>query len=224
MSGYIFWLTLGCSSTDDVQEQSSASPNQELEASSGPEKSSRARENVVPSNGSNPANSDAQSALVDVILQSYSVGPQLGAKGKLIRVVREITGLGIKDGKALVESAPALIRKGVTPFEAAEIKQKLEARGATVVLKQVGESADLKQAGDESKASVKVVLQAYPPKDKVKVISVIRELTGGGLLESKKLSERCPVVLFERATSSEAENAKQKLEALGATVIVQSID
>ena len=133
--------------------------------------------------------------------------------------MREDTGLGIKDGKTLVESAPALIRKGVTSSEAAEIKLKLEAHGATVVLKPVV-TAQSTKSEDESKAR----LQAYPPKDKVKVISAVRQLTGAGLLESKRLVDLVPVVLFEKTTPSKSENAKQKLEALGATVSIQSLD
>ena len=49
--------------------------------------------------------------------------------------MREITGLGIKDGKALVESAPSVILNGVSRVEAAALRQKLEFVGANVVMR-----------------------------------------------------------------------------------------
>ena len=56
-------------------------------------------------------------------------------KIKVIKAVREITGLGLKEAKALVESAPANVKEGVAKDEAEEIKSSLEAEGATVELK-----------------------------------------------------------------------------------------
>ena len=54
----------------------------------------------------------------------------------VIKVVRElVSGLGLKEAKELVESAPAAIKKGVTKEEAAEAKKKLEEVGATVEIK-----------------------------------------------------------------------------------------
>ena len=53
-------------------------------------------------------------------------------KISVIKAVRELTTLGLKESKDLVESAPAAVREGVNKDEAATIKQKLEAAGATV--------------------------------------------------------------------------------------------
>ncbi|VOF14867.1 50S ribosomal protein L7/L12 [Streptococcus pneumoniae] len=53
----------------------------------------------------------------------------------VIKVVREITGLGLKEAKELVDGAPALIKEGVATAEAEEIKAKLEEAGASVTLK-----------------------------------------------------------------------------------------
>ena len=53
-------------------------------------------------------------------------------KIKVIKVVREITGLGLKDAKALVDSAPSKIKEGVSKEEAEKIKAKLEEVGAEV--------------------------------------------------------------------------------------------
>ncbi len=56
-------------------------------------------------------------------------------KVKVIKVVREITGLGLKEAKDAVEGAPKVIKEGVSKDEAEEIKKKLEEVGAKVTLK-----------------------------------------------------------------------------------------
>ena len=58
-----------------------------------------------------------------------------GNKIPVIKVVREITGLGLKDAKALVDGAPKEIKTGVAKADAEEMKKKFEAAGATVELK-----------------------------------------------------------------------------------------
>ncbi|MCW5647447.1 MAG: 50S ribosomal protein L7/L12 [Sphingopyxis sp.] len=58
-----------------------------------------------------------------------------GNKINVIKEVRAITGLGLGEAKALVESAPKAIKEGVNKAEAEELKKKLEAAGATVELK-----------------------------------------------------------------------------------------
>jgi large subunit ribosomal protein L7/L12 len=66
----------------------------------------------------------------DVILKSP------GAKKiNVIKVVREITGLGLKEAKALVDNAPSPVKEGVSKEEAEEIKKKLEEAGAEVEVK-----------------------------------------------------------------------------------------
>ena len=57
------------------------------------------------------------------------------AKVKVIIVDREVTGLGLKEAKALVDEAPKVIKEGASKAEAEEIKTKLEAEGAEVNLK-----------------------------------------------------------------------------------------
>ena len=54
---------------------------------------------------------------------------------KVIKVVREITGLGLKEAKELVDGAPKVVKEGASKAEAEEIKTKLEAEGAEVNLK-----------------------------------------------------------------------------------------
>ena len=61
---------------------------------------------------------------------------EVGAnKVKVIKVVREITGLGLKDAKDLVDGAPKMIKEGASKAEAEEIKAKVEEQGAKVTLK-----------------------------------------------------------------------------------------
>ena len=57
------------------------------------------------------------------------------SKVKVIKVVREITGLGLKEAKELVDGAPKTLKEGVSKAEAEEIKAKLEAEGAEVSMK-----------------------------------------------------------------------------------------
>ena len=66
----------------------------------------------------------------DVVLTSFG-----DAKMAVIKAVKEITGLGLKESKELVESAPKAIKEGVSKADAEEIKTKLEAAGASVELK-----------------------------------------------------------------------------------------
>ena len=57
------------------------------------------------------------------------------SKVKVIKVVREVTGLGLKEAKALVDEAPKVIKEAASKAEAEDIKAKLEAEGAEVNLK-----------------------------------------------------------------------------------------
>jgi len=60
------------------------------------------------------------------------VGPN---KVKVIKVVREVTGLGLKEAKAVVDGAPKVVKEAVSKAEAEDLKTKLEAEGAKVTLK-----------------------------------------------------------------------------------------
>ena len=60
------------------------------------------------------------------------VGPN---KVKVIKVVREVTGLGLKEAKEVVDGAPKVIKEGASKDEAEDIKTKVEAEGAKVTLK-----------------------------------------------------------------------------------------
>ena len=62
--------------------------------------------------------------------------PEVGAeKVKVIKVVREVTGLGLKEAKDVVDGAPKVVKEGASKEEAEDIKKKLEEVGAKVTLK-----------------------------------------------------------------------------------------
>ena len=66
----------------------------------------------------------------DVILKSPG-----GAKLQIVKLVKELTGLGLKEAKAVVDSAPAPVKEGVSKDEAESLKTQLEEAGAEVELK-----------------------------------------------------------------------------------------
>ena len=85
---------------------------------------------VVAAAGGDAAGGAAEKDEFDV--ESTEVG---AAKVKVIKVVREVTGLGLKEAKEVVDGAPKVVKEGATKEEAEEIKEKLEAEGAKVTLK-----------------------------------------------------------------------------------------
>ena len=76
--------------------------------------------------------SDAGAAKDSFDVELTSAGDK---KVAVIKVVREITGEGLKEAKAIVDGAPSVIKEGVAAAEAEEIKAKLEEAGASVTLK-----------------------------------------------------------------------------------------
>lgn len=72
----------------------------------------------------------AEKSEFDVVLKGAGA-----SKINVIKAVREATGLGLKEAKALVDGAPAPVKEGVSKADAEDLKGKLEAAGATVELK-----------------------------------------------------------------------------------------
>ena len=77
-----------------------------------------------------PAEAAAEQTEFDVELTSF--GQQ---KVKVIKAIREITGLGLREAKEFVEAAPKIIKEGVSIEEAEALKAKLEEQGAAITLK-----------------------------------------------------------------------------------------
>ena len=85
---------------------------------------------VVAAAGGDGAAAGEEKTEFDVELTE--VGPN---KVKVIKVVREVTGLGLKEAKAVVDGAPKVVKEGASKAEAEDIKTKLEAEGAKITLK-----------------------------------------------------------------------------------------
>ena len=85
---------------------------------------------VVAAAGAGAAEEAEEKTEFDVELTE--VGPN---KVKVIKVVREATGLGLKEAKEVVDGAPKVVKEGASKTEAEELKTKLEAEGAKVTLK-----------------------------------------------------------------------------------------
>ena len=85
---------------------------------------------VVAAAGADEAGAAEEKDEFDVELVSAG-----SSKVKVIKVVREITGLGLKEAKELVDGAPKVVKDGASKAEAEEIKAKLEGEGAEVNLK-----------------------------------------------------------------------------------------
>jgi large subunit ribosomal protein L7/L12 len=85
---------------------------------------------AAPAAGAAPEEAAEEKTAFDVVLTSF--GDQ---KIQVIKVVRALTGLGLKEAKDVVEGAPKAIKEGVNKDEAEEAKKQLEGAGATVELK-----------------------------------------------------------------------------------------
>lgn len=79
-----------------------------------------------------PAAAAEEEEKTEFNVELTDVGPN---KVKVIKVVREATGLGLKEAKDLVDAAPKMVKEGANKAEAEDIKAKLEAEGAKVTLK-----------------------------------------------------------------------------------------
>ncbi|NQU19389.1 50S ribosomal protein L7/L12 [bacterium] len=85
---------------------------------------------VMPQAGAGGAAAEEEKSIFDVVLTSIG-----SSKIQVIKEVRTLTSLGLKEAKDLVDSAPKAVKEGVPKEEAEEMKKKLEATGATVELK-----------------------------------------------------------------------------------------
>ena len=87
---------------------------------------------VVAAAGGDGAGAAEAEEKTEFDVELTEVGPN---KVKVIKVVREATGLGLKEAKEVVDGAPKVVKEGVSKAEAEEMKTKLEAEGAKVTLK-----------------------------------------------------------------------------------------
>ena len=85
---------------------------------------------AMPTGGGDAGDADEEKSEFDVVLTAVGA-----SKINVIKEVRAITGLGLKEAKDLVEAAPKAVKEGIAKDEAEEIKGKLEEAGATVEVK-----------------------------------------------------------------------------------------
>jgi large subunit ribosomal protein L7/L12 len=85
---------------------------------------------AAPAGGGDGAAAEEEKSAFDVVLTAAG-----GQKIQVIKVVRAITGLGLKEAKELVDSAPNAVKEGVAQDEADQLKAQLEEAGATVEVK-----------------------------------------------------------------------------------------
>ncbi len=111
--------------------------------------------------------------------------------------------------------------KGLTVLELSELVHAVEDEFGVSAAAAVAVAAPAEGgAAAEEKTEFDVVLKAAGP-EKIKVIKVVREVTGLGLKEAKELVDNAPKTLKEAVSKDEAEEIKKKLEEVGAKVTVK---
>lgn len=112
--------------------------------------------------------------------------------------------------------------KGLSVLELNELVKALEEEfGVSAAAGVVVAAAGAGAAAEEEKTEFDVELTEVPAASKIKVIKVVREVTGLGLKEAKELVEAAPKVVKEAAAKADAEELKKKLEEVGAKVTLK---
>ena len=184
-----------------------------------------------PSTGANTYTSPASSTIAsagneyDVILSSIGT-----RKLDVISIIRQILGLGLKDAKDFVESAPITVASQVSKADADDIKSKLSAAGAVVTITNLtdlntGTGAKTSTGAGTSTfsgladAKYDVVLTSIGTK-KLNVIKALKEALSLGLVDAKNIAEHTPKKLKTGVSFGEAHALKARLDAEGANVTV----
>lgn len=120
--------------------------------------------------------------------------------------------------------------KSLTLMEAAELVSEIEetfgvdasaAVSAGAMMAPMAAGGAAPEEAVEEKTSFEVIIEAVPDDKRVAVLKVIRSLTSLGLREAKELTSGLPKTMNDAASKEEAEEAKQKLQEVGATVKIQ---
>ena len=187
---------------------------------------------AAPAAGGDGAAAEEEKDSFDVVLTGAG-----DKKIQVIKVVRAITGLGLKEAKDLVDSAPGAVKEGAAKEEAESIKAQLEEAGASVELKKKIEDewgitaaapVAVAAAGGgggapaeaEEKTAFDVVLTGAG-QQKIQVIKVVRAITGLGLKEAKDLVDSAPNAVKEGVARDEADSIKTQFEEAGASVEIK---
>ena len=108
--------------------------------------------------------------------------------------------------------------KGLTVLELSELVHALEEEFGVSAAAMAAPAAGAAAPAAEEKTEFDVVLAGFDAAQKIKVIKVVREITGLGLAEAKALVDGAPKAVLEKAKKEDAEKAKSQLEEAGATV------
>ena len=121
------------------------------------------------------------------------------------------------------EKITALIEdvKGLTVLELSELVHALEEEFGVSAAAMAAPAAGAAAAPVEEKTEFDVILAGFDAAAKIKVIKVVREITGLGLAEAKAVVEGAPKALKEAVSKDEAEELKKKLEENGAKVEIK---
>ena len=111
--------------------------------------------------------------------------------------------------------------KGLTVLELSELVHALEEEFGVSAAAMAAPAAGAAAPAAEEKTEFDVVLAGFDAAQKIKVIKVVREITGLGLKEAKDLVEGCPKNVKEGISKEDAEKLKEQLVAAGATVEIK---
>lgn len=144
------------------------------------------------------------------------------AKLKVIKEVKNLLGLGLKEAKKLVDNAPINIKENISKAEAEFIKSKLEGVGAEVEINYCSNTSSLlyvtkKNLHVTEKTEFDVLLKSAGTA-KLKVVREVKNLLGLGLKESQELVDSAPGNIKEGISEDEAKSIKAALEEAGAEV------
>lgn len=144
----------------------------------------------------------------DLVLKDC--GPR---KIMVIKLLRELTGLGLKEAKDMAESPGSTVKAGLERAEAARIERQLVDVGALVELRPRAVEASV----DDGPALVDVFLHSFGS-NKIQVIKEVRSLTGLGLKETKDLVEAAPRLIKANVDREVARRFQHQLTEVGAVV------
>lgn len=150
----------------------------------------------------------AKTALYDAVLVTEG-----DSKIQAVKVVRDVTELGLSDALNVVKSVPKTVKAGVTKEEGEKIIKAFEPNHAKVELRDAKGIVVVK-SGETPVVLGTFTLLLKSFKNKIQTIAVVRDLTGLGLADAKKLVESAPVTLKDGMTNEEAQKYKRKLEAV----------
>ncbi|MHB8879583.1 MAG: ribosomal protein L7/L12 [Myxococcaceae bacterium] len=152
-------------------------------------------------------------------LHSFAVRLEAAGPNKIqvIKIVREATGLGLKETKDLVEAAPKIILAGRDMPEAELLVKRLLAAGASASV--LGSPGMPRPPEPQPTRGYSVSLTSFGP-NKISVIKEVRAATGLGLKETKDMVEAAPKTVKSGLTAAQAAELVAKLKAAGATALV----